>query len=322
MPYLIRVELPDVPGSLGRVASAIGEAGGDIEAIEIVEKRDGFAVDDVLLEIPPGTMPDSIVSACSVLDGVSVLWINRYAAGGNLFLDLEVVEALTEDPSTARDRLVDLLPIAFRVDWAAAGSRRAPTARGRARHRRRADVVRHRPRSPPRPACPATRSTSSAPRPSATTSCSWVAGAVRSSSTPSSPGSSTCSVWRSRSAAPDARRRAPRAGAHATHARRRYAPVVREERSEAKLRSRPGTARGASTTTSVEQPADPFEPEAVRPDVRSPDAEAIAHRRGILDEEAVVDGAGRRTGLRGRAESGRSSRKSGISRSVFSAYDA
>ena len=119
MPYLLRVELPDVPGSLGRVASAIGEAGGDIEAIEIVEKRDGSAVDDVLLEIPAGTMPDSIVSACAVLDGVSVLWISRYAAGGNLFLDLEVVESLTEDPATARDRLVDLLPIAFRVDWAA-----------------------------------------------------------------------------------------------------------------------------------------------------------------------------------------------------------
>jgi hypothetical protein len=119
MPYLRRVELPDVPGSLGRVASAIGEAGGDIDAIEIVEKRDGFAVDDVLLEMAPGTMPDSVVSACGVLDGVSVLWINRYAAGGNLFLDLEVVEALTEDPGTARDRLVDLLPIAFRVDWAA-----------------------------------------------------------------------------------------------------------------------------------------------------------------------------------------------------------
>lgn len=119
MPYLMRVELPDVPGSLGRVASAIGEAGGDIDAIEIVEKRDGYAVDDVLLEMSHGTMPDSVVSACSVLDGVSVLWINRYAAGGNLFLDLEVVEALTEDPSSARDRLIEMLPIAFRVDWAA-----------------------------------------------------------------------------------------------------------------------------------------------------------------------------------------------------------
>lgn len=120
MPFLLRVELPDVPGSLGRVATAIGEAGGDIEAIEIVEHRpDGTAVDDVLLETAPGTMPDSIVSACSALDGVRVLWISRYAAGGNLFLDLEAVEDLTANPESALDRLVELLPITFRADWGA-----------------------------------------------------------------------------------------------------------------------------------------------------------------------------------------------------------
>ncbi len=118
MPFLLRVELPDVPGSLGRVAAAIGEAGGDIEAIEIVEhRRDGTAVDDVLLETAPGIMPDSIVSACSRLAGVRVLWISRYAAGGNLFLDLEAVEQMTESPATALDELVDLLPITFRADW-------------------------------------------------------------------------------------------------------------------------------------------------------------------------------------------------------------
>jgi ACT domain len=119
VPFLLRVELPDVPGSLGRVAAAIGEAGGDIEAIEIVEHRpDGTAVDDVLLETAPGVMPDSIVSTCNQLDGVQVLWVSRYAAGGNLFLDLEAVEALTQSPHTACDELVDLLPITFRADWA------------------------------------------------------------------------------------------------------------------------------------------------------------------------------------------------------------
>ena len=118
MPYLLRVELPDVPGSLGRVATAIGEAGGDIEAIEIVEHRqDGTAVDDVLLETAPGVMPDSLVSACNQLDGVQVLWVSRYGAGGNLFLDLEAVEALTQNPGMARDEIVDLLPITFRADW-------------------------------------------------------------------------------------------------------------------------------------------------------------------------------------------------------------
>ena len=118
MPFLLRVELPDVPGSLGRVATAIGEAGGDIEAIEIVEHRsDGTAVDDVLLEMAPGMMPDSVVSACNILDGVRVLWVSRYAAGGNLFLDLEVVEQLTQNPALALDELVDLLPVTFRADW-------------------------------------------------------------------------------------------------------------------------------------------------------------------------------------------------------------
>ncbi|GAA3818450.1 ACT domain-containing protein [Nocardioides panacisoli] len=119
MPFLLRVELPDVPGSLGRVASAIGMAGGDIEAIEIVEKRDGVALDDVLLETAPGTMPDSIVSACNALDDVRVVWISRYPAGGNLVLDLEAVEELTAHPGEVYDRLVDLLPATFRADWGA-----------------------------------------------------------------------------------------------------------------------------------------------------------------------------------------------------------
>ncbi|WP_340537971.1 amino acid-binding protein [Nocardioides sp. GXZ039] len=118
MPYLLRVELPDVPGSLGRLASAIGVAGGDIEAIEIVEKRhDGTALDDVMLDTADGVMPDSIVSACNALDGVEVVWISRYVSGG-LLLDLEAVEELTSEPSRALDRLIDLIPVTFRVDWA------------------------------------------------------------------------------------------------------------------------------------------------------------------------------------------------------------
>jgi hypothetical protein len=119
MSYLLRVELPDVPGSLGRLASAIGAAGANIDAIEIVG-RDivaGTAIDDVFIAPDAEVMPDSIVSACTALDGVKVLWISRYAAGGNLFLDLEAVESMTEHPATAIERLVDAVPTVFRVDW-------------------------------------------------------------------------------------------------------------------------------------------------------------------------------------------------------------
>jgi hypothetical protein len=73
----------------------------------------------VLLETAPNAMPDSIVSACNALDGVQVVWISRYAAGGNLFLDLEAVEELTADPEGSLNRLVDLLPVTFRADWGA-----------------------------------------------------------------------------------------------------------------------------------------------------------------------------------------------------------
>lgn len=117
MSYLLRVQLPDVPGSLGRLASAIGHAGGNIDAIEIVSRGDGFAVDDVFLAAESGVMPDSIVSACQQLDGVSVLWISRYAAGTNLFLDLEAVESMTDEPALAPNTLVELAPEVFRVDW-------------------------------------------------------------------------------------------------------------------------------------------------------------------------------------------------------------
>jgi hypothetical protein len=119
MAYLLRVELPDVPGSLGRLASAIGSAGGNIDAIEIVERtHDGRAIDDVFLAAEAGVMPDSIISACQALEDVHVLWISHYGAGSNLTRDLEVVEAMTSDPGAARDTLVDLLPATFVVDWA------------------------------------------------------------------------------------------------------------------------------------------------------------------------------------------------------------
>ncbi len=118
MSHLLRIVLPDVPGSLGVVASAIGATGANINAIEIVEQRaDGTAVDDVFVEVG-GVLPDLVVSAVQRLDGVRVLWISRYAASGNLNLDLEAIELLTQEPDRALERLTELAPRVFRSDWA------------------------------------------------------------------------------------------------------------------------------------------------------------------------------------------------------------
>lgn len=117
--HLLRVALPDVPGSLGTVATTMGLAGANIEAIEIVEhRRDGSAVDDVFFTLSPNVMPDMVVSALQQLDDVEVLWVSRYAAGGSLHMDLEAVEMLTEQPARASLRLAEVVPGTFRSDWA------------------------------------------------------------------------------------------------------------------------------------------------------------------------------------------------------------
>lgn len=114
----MRVRLPDRPGSLGAVATALGGVGGDINAVEIVEKGDGFVVDDFIVDLPPGKMPETIVTACHNLEGVRVEWISRYPEGGGLQSDLEALERMTADPGHAAETLVSLCPVVFRSQWA------------------------------------------------------------------------------------------------------------------------------------------------------------------------------------------------------------
>jgi hypothetical protein len=116
--FLMRVRLPDRPGSLGAVATALGGVGGDINAVEIVEKGDGFVVDDFIVDLPPGKMPETIVTACHNLAGVRVEWISRYPEGGGLQSDLEALERMTADPAHAAEVLVSLCPVVFRSQWA------------------------------------------------------------------------------------------------------------------------------------------------------------------------------------------------------------
>lgn len=115
--FLMRIALPDRPGSLGAVASAMGSVGGDINAVEIVEKGEGVVVDDFIVDLPPGQLPETIITACHHLDGVRVEWISRYPEGGGLQSDLEALERMTADPAHAAETLVSLSPVVFRSHW-------------------------------------------------------------------------------------------------------------------------------------------------------------------------------------------------------------
>jgi hypothetical protein len=119
--FLLRLIIPDRPGSLGTVATALGEVNADIHAIEIVEHRreNGTAVDDIVVDLPPGVLPDRLVSACNGVDDVEVIWFSRYGAGGGLHMDLEAVEQMTSAPAEAVDILVEQAPAVLHADWAA-----------------------------------------------------------------------------------------------------------------------------------------------------------------------------------------------------------
>lgn len=114
----MRISLPDRPGSLGAVATALGGVGADINAVEIVEKGDGFVVDDFIVDLPPSQLAETIVTACHNLEGVRVEWISRYPEGGGLQSDLEALERMTAEPQHAAEVLVSLCPVVFRSQWA------------------------------------------------------------------------------------------------------------------------------------------------------------------------------------------------------------
>jgi hypothetical protein len=69
---ILRVWLEDRPGSLGRLASQVGELGADLTGIDILDHRGGQAADELTVELPDGVGPDELVEAISALEGVEV----------------------------------------------------------------------------------------------------------------------------------------------------------------------------------------------------------------------------------------------------------
>ncbi|WP_203566931.1 ACT domain-containing protein [Aestuariimicrobium ganziense] len=115
---MLRVQLPDRPGSLGAVATAMGTQGADISAIEIVERGVGFAINDFMLSMPPGSLPDSLVSACNSVEGVRVLWLSRYPASWGVESDIDTIDRMANSPERALEVLIESAPRVFHCQWA------------------------------------------------------------------------------------------------------------------------------------------------------------------------------------------------------------
>src|SRR5699024_12652501 len=91
MSFLIRVQLPDTPGSLGELAEAIGAIDGSSKSVDIVDiAPDGTVTDDIVVERPVGTLADALITAGGTVDGAEVYSIRpcsgRLARRGQLCL--------------------------------------------------------------------------------------------------------------------------------------------------------------------------------------------------------------------------------------------
>ena len=118
MSYLLRLVVPDRPGTLGAVATALGTVGADIVSLDVLERGDGFAVDDVVVDLPAGRLPDSLLTAVQGVPGVEVESLRPFAGPLDTHRELELLDALARaDESTAVKLLAAELPRVFHGSW-------------------------------------------------------------------------------------------------------------------------------------------------------------------------------------------------------------
>ena len=70
--FTLQITLPDRPGSLGAVASAIGFAGGDIRGLQVLKSEDGRGYDEIVVAIP-GSDTTDLLNVLNQIGGVEVL---------------------------------------------------------------------------------------------------------------------------------------------------------------------------------------------------------------------------------------------------------
>src|SRR5918912_1238904 len=118
MSFLIRVQLPDRPGALGAVATALGKVGVDILSLDVVERRSGVAIDDLVVELPSGRLPDVLITAAESIEGVEVDAVRPWAGVLDTHRELELVEEVAANPAHGLQIFTDGVPKIIRAGWA------------------------------------------------------------------------------------------------------------------------------------------------------------------------------------------------------------
>jgi hypothetical protein len=115
----LRISVADLPGSLGRVASAIGRAGADIVKVDVLDSEAGRALDDVFVEVRDDAHAQRVRDHLLQTPGVRVIGAQLGVPPVGGHTDLELVAQVMDAPERGLRTLVDGAPGALGADWAA-----------------------------------------------------------------------------------------------------------------------------------------------------------------------------------------------------------
>ena len=120
--YVLRLWLPDFPGTLGRVAAAIGQAGGDVIGIEILERGAGMAIDELIVVIPSDAenAMEQLIAEVSQVEGVAVEDVHTVSLDrpDQSVLALDTAARIMESPRDERlEATCELVREMLESDW-------------------------------------------------------------------------------------------------------------------------------------------------------------------------------------------------------------
>jgi hypothetical protein len=125
MPAHLRVSVSDRPGALAALTSALAHVGVNVLSVAVLEREQGRAVDDLVIDTPYQRPLDAVARAVDGCPGARVLGLRHVVepAGGG---DVELALQLVLSPERALATVVDGLPHVLLADWAAAFDRARP----------------------------------------------------------------------------------------------------------------------------------------------------------------------------------------------------
>lgn len=102
------------------MATALGKVGVDILSLDVVERRSGIAIDDLVVELPSGRLPDVLITAAESVEGVEVDAVRPWAGVLDTHRELELVEEIAADPAHGLQTFTNEVPKIVRAGWAIA----------------------------------------------------------------------------------------------------------------------------------------------------------------------------------------------------------